>query len=96
MENEIIQSAHSPGHFSARKTQDIIERSYFIPKLKDKVDRIVESCIRCIIVNSKAAKKVGFLTSIDKGDLPCITFSKYVWLYRTRSTGVDEAQNCLD
>jgi len=74
MEKKIIQSAHSQGHFSARKTQDIIERSYFIPKLKDKADRIVESCIKCIIVNAKAGKKEGFLTSIDKGDLPFITY----------------------
>jgi len=121
MKNETIFSAHSQGHFSARKIQHIIERSYFIPKLKDKTDRIVESCIRCVTVNAKTGKKEGFLTSIDRGDLPFITyhidrvgptemttkpynhilvivdvFSKYVWLYSTRSTGVDEVLNCLD
>jgi len=40
--------------------------TYFIPKLKDKADRIIESCIKCIIVNAKSGKKGGFLTSIDK------------------------------
>lgn len=121
MENEIISNAHSQGHFSAKKTIDLIEKSYFIPKLKDKVNRIINGCVRCIIVNAKSGKKEGFLTSIDKGNLPFVTyhvdhvgpmeltnkrynhilvvvdgFSKYVWLYPTRSTGVDEVLNSLE
>lgn len=97
-----------------------MEKSYYIPKLKGKVVGVVDSCVRCIIANAKSGKKKGFLTAIDKGNIPFITyhidhvgpleltnkrynhilvvedgFSKYVWLYPTRSTGVDEVIECL-
>jgi len=45
METEIIQSSHKQGHFSSKKTQDLIEKSYYIPKLKDKIARVVDSCV---------------------------------------------------
>jgi len=82
---------------------------------------VVDSCIECILANAKAGRQEGFLTPIDKGDKPLVTyhvdhvgpmeltkkrynhifvivdaFSKYVWLYRTRSTGVDEVVTCLE
>jgi len=53
MENEIIVTAHDQGHFSAAKTQDLVEKSYYIPKFKGKVARVAESCVRCIIVNGQ-------------------------------------------
>nr|XP_036677421.1 uncharacterized protein LOC118878525 [Drosophila suzukii] len=37
METEIIQNSHKKGHFSSNKTEDLIEKSFYIPKLKDKV-----------------------------------------------------------
>jgi len=121
METEIIQIAHRQGHFSAKKTQDLVEKSYFIPNLKEKVSRVVGSCVECILVNAKSGKQEGYLNPIDKGDKPLVTyhidhvgpmeitkkrynhilvvvdaFSKFVWLYPTRSTGVEEVLNCLD
>jgi len=44
METEIIQNSHKQGYFSSKKTQDLIEKSYYIPKLKEKVARVVDSC----------------------------------------------------
>jgi len=77
--------------------------------------------VECIIFNSKAGKKEGFLTPIEKGDRPLMTyhidhvgpmemtskrynhilaivdgFSKFVWLYPTRSTGAEEVISCLE
>jgi len=74
MENEIIMIAHKQGHFAAKKTQDLVEKSYFIPKLKEKVVRVVDSCVECIVFNSKAGKNEGFLTPIEKGDRPFMTY----------------------
>ncbi|CAD6995745.1 unnamed protein product [Ceratitis capitata] len=74
MENEVIQVAHRQGHFSTKRTQDSIEKSYFIPKLAEKVAKIVGGCVECIIGNAKGGKKEGFLTTIDKDDRPLCTF----------------------
>jgi len=70
METEIIKQ----GHFSSKKTQDLIEKSYYIPKLKEKLARVVDSCVECILVNAKAGRQEGFLTPINKGDKPLVTY----------------------
>jgi len=38
METEIIKQ----GYFSFKKTQDLIEKSYYIPKLKEKLAQVVD------------------------------------------------------
>lgn len=53
METEIIQIAHRQGHFSSKKAQDLVKKSYFIPKLKE-VLKVIGSYVECILVNSKA------------------------------------------
>jgi len=98
-----------------------VEKSYFIPKLKDIVTKVMGSCVECILVHAKPGKQEGYLNPIDKVDKALVTyyidhvgpmeitkkrynhipvvvdaFSKYVWLYPTRSTGVEEGLNCLD
>ncbi|XP_037944267.1 uncharacterized protein LOC119677070 [Teleopsis dalmanni] len=115
MENEIIEIAHRQGHFGSKKTQDIVEKNYYISNINPKVDKVVRGCIECLVVNSKSGKKEGFLNPIDKGNRPLETyhidhvgpldqtkkkynyiltvvdsFSKFVWLYPTKSVGVEE------
>jgi len=48
METEIIQNSHKKGHFSSNKTEDLIEKSFYIPKLKDKVARVVDTIAECM------------------------------------------------
>lgn len=57
MEEEVIKLAHNQGHFAARKTQELVEKYYFIPSLSSKVNRIVKGCIECIITDAKSGKK---------------------------------------
>lgn len=115
MEKEIITLAHRQGHFGVKKTVDLIEREYFIPQVSEKVGNIVKSCLDCIMSDTKAGRKEGFLNVISKGDKPLTTyhidhvgpmdltkklynhilvvvdaFSKFVWLYPTKSTGSEE------
>jgi len=46
---------------------------YWIPHLEQKVQQVVNNCVRCIIFNKKLGKKEGFLSCIDKGDQPLHT-----------------------
>ncbi|CAD7000810.1 unnamed protein product [Ceratitis capitata] len=120
MEEEVIRIAHNQGHFSSKRTQEVVEKTFYIPHIAEKVKRVVTSCIQCIISDSKVGKKEGFLEPIDKEDRPLGTFhidhvgpmektnkrysyifvvidafSKFVWLYPTRSTGTEEVVDRL-
>jgi len=74
LETEIIQNSHKQAHFSSKKTLKLIEKSYYISKLKEKVARVVDSCLESILVNAKAGRQEGFFTPIDKGDKPLVTY----------------------
>uniref|UniRef100_A0A0A1WLR9 RNA-directed DNA polymerase n=1 Tax=Zeugodacus cucurbitae TaxID=28588 RepID=A0A0A1WLR9_ZEUCU len=74
MEEDIIRTVHRQNHFAARKTQELVEKSYYIPQLGQKIVRIVASCIECIVANAKMGKKEGFLTPIPKDDQPLGTY----------------------
>lgn len=66
MEEEIMRIAHQQGHFSAKKTQELIERTFYIPRLAGKVISIVRSCVQCIISESKTGRKEGYLRPIRR------------------------------
>jgi len=74
MEEEIIRMAHKQGHFSVKRTQEAVEKTFYIPNLSKKVIRVVKSCVECIISEGKAGKKEGFLTPINKDDKPLETY----------------------
>lgn len=74
MSTEIIRLVHEDGHLSAAKTTEIFRRSYFITKLKQKVERVLSCCVPCIMSNSKKGRQEGFLHPLDKGDIPLRTY----------------------
>lgn len=74
MEFEIIRRAHDQGHFKSKKMEELILREFFIPKLKEKLDRFVQNCVTCILIDRKTGKKEGFLHPIPKDNLPLSTF----------------------
>lgn len=111
MQTEIIRKAHEIGHFAVPKTEETIKREFYIPKLTEKVQACIKSCVTCILGNRKEGKKEGLLHPITKGEGPLNTyhidhlgplpstnknyqhilaviddFSKFVWLYATKST----------
>lgn len=73
MEFEILRRAHDQGHFKAKKMEDIIEREFYIPKLKEKAERHVHNCVTCILSDRKAGKSEGLLNPIPKEDVPLHT-----------------------
>uniref|UniRef100_A0AAG5DTA5 RNA-directed DNA polymerase n=1 Tax=Anopheles atroparvus TaxID=41427 RepID=A0AAG5DTA5_ANOAO len=89
MERQIIVDAHNVGHFGHAKTMHNVKQLYFIPHLEHKIKQIIESCVKCIMHNRKLGKREGLLHQIDKGNI-VDAFSKFVWLYPTKSTGTEE------
>ena len=121
MQDEIIKSAHEQGHFSVRKTEDLINKEYYIHKAREKIEKIIRNCVPCILANRKQGKKEGFLHPLHKESTPLHTyhidhigplestnknykhilvvidaFTKFVWLYPTKSTTTKEVIQKLD
>ncbi|GFT85706.1 transposon Tf2-9 polyprotein [Trichonephila clavipes] len=81
MQANIIKTAHESGHFAVLRTQDLVSKDFYIPRLKDKVEKCIQNCVTCILTNRKRV--------ID-------AFSKFTWLYPTRSTDAAEVINRLE
>lgn len=120
MQKDILQKVHDNGHFGVKKMSEIVCLDYFVPKLSEKLEKVVRNCVTCILAERKRGKKEGFLRPIPKGDAPLLTyhidhlgpmtatgkmykylfvvtdaFSKFVWIYSTKTTGVKEALDKL-
>lgn len=74
MQQEIIRSSHEKGHFAVKKTEELIQRSYYIRDLTNKIGRVIANCVHCILVNKKAGKQEGFLHPIEKDSVPLYTY----------------------
>ncbi|KAL0811971.1 hypothetical protein ABMA28_009369 [Loxostege sticticalis] len=70
MDMEIVKKTHEIGHFGKKKIKDIIEQEYYITKLEEKIDRVISTCVPCLLASRKAGKKEGLLNPIEKGELP--------------------------
>ncbi|KAL0881567.1 hypothetical protein ABMA27_001398 [Loxostege sticticalis] len=73
MDMEIVKKAHEIGHFGKKKIKDIIEQEYYITKLEEKIDRVISTCVPCLLASRKSGKKEGLLNPIEKGELPLDT-----------------------
>lgn len=62
MYQDIISKAHENGHFGVKKMMEITQEEYYIPKLKDRLERYVKCCIPCILAEKKKGKKEGVET----------------------------------
>ncbi|GFY57012.1 transposon Ty3-I Gag-Pol polyprotein [Trichonephila inaurata madagascariensis] len=80
MQANINKTAHERGHFAVLRTQDLVSKDFYIPRLKDKVEKCIQNCVTCILTNRKR----------DKQDV-IDAFSK-----PTRSTDAAEAINRLE
>lgn len=53
-----------------KKTEDIIQKEYFMPDLKKKVKKFIANCISCIFANRKQGKQEDQFHPLPKGDVP--------------------------
>ncbi|CAK1581582.1 unnamed protein product [Parnassius mnemosyne] len=74
MQNEIIRKKHDYGHFGVRKTEELVSREYYVENLKEKIRKVIDNCVECILTEQKKGKKEGFLHPLDKGDVPLSTY----------------------
>lgn len=74
MQSEVIRKIHDDGHFGTKKTEEIVRREFHIPKLKEKILKVITNCIKCILVNRKEGKQEGLLHPIPKLDGPLHTY----------------------
>lgn len=74
MHTQIIKEAHEKGHFSTRKTKELIANDYYIPKLDGKIQKFISNCIPCIIINKKRGKQEGELHPLYKEAMPLHTY----------------------
>lgn len=70
LETSVIRQAHEIGHFGINKTQEILQRSYWFPKIKEKTSDYIASCLKCLVHQPKCGKKEGFLHIYEKHDKP--------------------------
>lgn len=74
MQMGLIKRFHEDGHFKNPKLQRMIEKEFYVPNLKQRIDQVVANCVPCILVDKKSGKKEGFLHPIPKNTLPLDTF----------------------
>ncbi|GFY33164.1 transposon Ty3-I Gag-Pol polyprotein [Trichonephila clavipes] len=66
MQANIIKTAHERGHFAVLRTQDLVSKDFYIPRLKYKVEKCIQNCVTCILTNRKRDKQDGTLNAIEK------------------------------
>ncbi|GFU72219.1 transposon Tf2-6 polyprotein [Trichonephila clavipes] len=59
MQANIIKTAHERGHFAVLRTQDLVSKDFYIPRLKDKVEKCIQNCVTCILTNRKRVNLHG-------------------------------------
>ncbi|GBN87944.1 Transposon Tf2-6 polyprotein [Araneus ventricosus] len=70
MQTEIIRNEHERGHTGVKYTEKHLQDYYYIPKLRQKVEKIISNCVHCILINQKRGKKEGLLHPLQKEDTP--------------------------
>lgn len=66
MQTSLINEAHQHGHFKSQKLEKLIEKEFFIPNLRNKIELVTLNCVLCILVDRKQGKKEGILHPISK------------------------------
>ncbi|GBM11657.1 hypothetical protein AVEN_16963-1 [Araneus ventricosus] len=74
MQMSLIKIAHEKGHFFVKRTEDHLINEFYIPKLKQKIEKCISNCITCILASKKQGKQEGKLHPIPKVELPLDTY----------------------
>ncbi|KAK9743594.1 Integrase zinc binding domain [Popillia japonica] len=71
LRGNIIRTCHDDvGHVGIDKCTEFIRRTYWFPRMRDKVKEHIANCLKCIAYEPKSGKEEGFLHSIPKGNIP--------------------------
>lgn len=71
MENIILRKYHDEmGHLGVEKTVSTIMYNYWFPNLRQKVEKYIRNCLKCLSYSPTSGRREGLLHSINKGNLP--------------------------
>lgn len=73
MQMNVILKAHQDGHFKTAKLEALLNKEFFIPNLRSKIQSVIDNCIECILMDRKSWKKEGKLHPIPKEPVPLDT-----------------------
>lgn len=70
MERNVLYKYHDElGQVGSDKTVQAILENYWFPKLREKVDRNIKNCLKCIMFSPVSGKVEGLIHSIPKGNV---------------------------
>ena len=71
MEAHVLHRYHDQmGHLAVEKTFDNVRKSYWFPKMRQKIKDHIANCLKCIAFSPFEGKKEGYLHCIPKGEMP--------------------------
>lgn len=71
MENNVIIASHNEvGHQATHKTVEYINRVYWFPDMRNKVQAVIDTCFKCLTFSTVKNRVEGKLHPPDKGCLP--------------------------
>lgn len=70
LDKNVLFKYHEMGHVGADKALENISRSYWFPRMKEKVGDHVRKCLKCIVYAADSGRTPGVLHSIPKGNAP--------------------------
>ena len=73
LQQEVIRRAHEVGHFSTKKTTELLAREYWMERMEQKVEAFIQNCLPCILGARKRGRAEGMLNPIPKDDTPLHT-----------------------
>lgn len=74
MENNIIHTCHDDiGHVGLAKVILNLNKIYWFPKMREKVESYIKNCLKCIEFTPPSGKREGYLHNIPKGNLSFYT-----------------------
>lgn len=71
MEQNVIRTAHDDlGHLGLGKVFGTLIKTYWFPRMREKIGEYIANCLRCIEFSPSSGKKEGYLHSISKANVP--------------------------
>jgi hypothetical protein len=74
LRSQIVRQAHERRHFSVAKTEALLNQEYWIPNIRNKIQKVIKNCVPCILAEKKQGRQEGFLSPISKEEVPLDTY----------------------
>lgn len=66
MQIGIIRAAHEKGHFAVKRTEENLSNQFYIPQIRQKIEKCISNCVPCILINRKRGKQDGLFCILYK------------------------------